>query len=63
MHAIIRSFVFLPPSSLYVPSLHRGYRDERLIAACKLNWPLVIKWIAAVMMKKKHSIVSRYFVA
>jgi hypothetical protein len=32
-----------------------GYRDERLIAACKLNWPLVIKWIAAVMLKKKHS--------
>jgi hypothetical protein len=40
-----------------------GTGDERLIAACKLNWPLVIKWIAAVMMKKKHSIVSRYFVA
>jgi hypothetical protein len=41
-----------------------GTGDERLIAACKSNWPLVIKWIAAVMMKKKkHSIVSRYFVA
>lgn len=25
-----------------------------------LNWPFVIKWIAVVMMKEKHSIVSRY---
>jgi hypothetical protein len=25
-----------------------------------LNWLVVIKWIAVVMMKKKHSIVSRY---
>jgi hypothetical protein len=40
-----------------------GIEMKRWIAACKLNWPLVIKWIAAVMVKKKHSIVSRYFVA